>query len=31
MTSFPNKELTNNEETIEEGKLQNASIIQKLV
>lgn len=31
MTSFPNKELTNNEETIEGSKLQSASIIQKLI
>ncbi len=30
MTSFPNKELTNDSETIDEGKLQNAVIIQKL-
>lgn len=30
MTSFPNKELTNDDETVEEAKLQNASIIQKL-
>jgi len=30
MTSFPNKELTNFSETIEEAKLQNGTIIQKL-
>lgn len=31
LTSFPNKEFTNNEETIEEAKLQSASVIQKLI
>lgn len=30
MTQFPNKELTNDSETIEEAKLQNSSIMQKL-
>jgi len=29
MTSFPNKELTDNNETIEQAKLQNAAIILK--
>ena len=30
LTSFPNKELTDDTETLEQGKLQNAVIIQKL-
>lgn len=30
LTSFPNKELTDDSETLEQGKLQNAVIIQKL-